>query len=443
MRRSAVSMRVIITCLAVVAPAPGYSIPSAASEQSGTREVAAPTSESSRTGEVRVTVTGLPNGATGKVRVNPLEGRRSTTTVAGTVVLRGLGAGRARVRPLRVRRDGKRWYPVPRMRTVRITPRERVRVHFRYRRALDDVVAVGSSGVYTCAVRVGGRVHCWGLVSVGVAQEAAVPRPGVSGVAAVDGSCHLFADGTAGCMGGPVFPDAVDMAQGRGVCAVRGDGEVWCAERRYPAVYGFRMAPLPGLRATHVDIGRSGTQDLVCTVTVERSAVCFPFTGWDFPPEPRQVPGIGPVVDVGPGGRHACAVMADGWVACWGLNPDGRLGDGTTTSSDVPRRVVGITDAVEVVSGSYHSCARHVDGRISCWGHNPDGRLGNGTRVGSTVPVQVASRLRFTALDAGDEHTCALAANGKVYCWGSGFSGRLGNGTTLASATPSLVLRED
>jgi hypothetical protein len=38
----------------------------------------------------------------------------------------------------------------------------------------------------------------------------------------------------------------------------------------------------------------------------------------------------------------------------------------------------------------HHACARLADGAVRCWGSNPWGQLGNGTTTGSTVPVPMA-----------------------------------------------------
>jgi hypothetical protein len=45
--------------------------------------------------------------------------------------------------------------------------------------------------------------------------------------------------------------------------------------------------------------------------------------------------------------------------------------------------------AAAVASGSQHSCAILTDHSIVCWGRNPSGQLGNGTTASSAVPVKV------------------------------------------------------
>ena len=52
--------------------------------------------------------------------------------------------------------------------------------------------------------------------------------------------------------------------------------------------------------------------------------------------------GITNAVAITAGGNHTCAVLADATAACWGNNGLGKLGNGTTSDSNVPVPVVGI-----------------------------------------------------------------------------------------------------
>jgi alpha-tubulin suppressor-like RCC1 family protein len=72
------------------------------------------------------------------------------------------------------------------------------------------------------------------------------------------------------------------------------------------------------------------------------------------------------------GYRHACAIRDDGTVACWGLNNNGQVGDGTsllTRTSPVP--VTNLGQAVSISTGEFHSCAiLSASGALRCWGEN-------------------------------------------------------------------------
>lgn len=141
------------------------------------------------------------------------------------------------------------------------------------------------------------------------------------------------------------------------------------------------------------------------------------------------------------GGRHTCAVAADGSMRCWGWNPFGGLGDGTTIDRPAPVAVIGLSGAVVAESaGPYHTCAVTTAGAVQCWGGNQYGQLGDGTTTHRLAPVTVVGlESGVAAVAASFYHTCALTEGGAVLCWGANFGGRLGDGTTTESHTPVAV----
>jgi hypothetical protein len=150
------------------------------------------------------------------------------------------------------------------------------------------------------------------------------------------------------------------------------------------------------------------------------------------------VPGLAGATSVSAGGGMTCAVLADGSVRCWGANDLGQLGDGTMTDRSAPVAVQGLTGAVAVSAGSLSSCAVLADHTVACWGDNARGELGNGTRVSSPAPVLVAGLTDITAVGVGDQHVCALHAGGTVSCWG--WSSSLGPVEDAGDLlTPTLV----
>src|SRR5438105_10363776 len=61
----------------------------------------------------------------------------------------------------------------------------------------------------------------------------------------------------------------------------------------------------------------------------------------------------GAVVDVQVASRHACALMADRTVQCWGDNSLGQLGDGTTTPHLAPAPVPGLGNVTQIDVGGF------------------------------------------------------------------------------------------
>lgn len=143
---------------------------------------------------------------------------------------------------------------------------------------------------------------------------------------------------------------------------------------------------------------------------------------------PTQVSGLTGVVAISAGYFHSLALKSDGSVWAWGSNSSGQLGTGNTTPSLVPTRVANITGISAISAGYYHNLAvRSSDGTAWAWGNNPNGELGNGTTTASLVPVQVPGLTGVSGVFAGAYHSFALAS-GTSYGWGANFLGELGNG---------------
>ena len=121
-------------------------------------------------------------------------------------------------------------------------------------------------------------------------------------------------------------------------------------------------------------------------------------------------------------GATTCALTSSGAAYCWGQGAYGKLGNGTTTDSNVPVAVTmptGVTFSAISVADE-QSCALSTTGSAYCWGNNWRWQLGNGTNTASKVPVAVTmpAGVTFTAIVSGSEFNCALATTSTIYCWG-------------------------
>ncbi len=139
------------------------------------------------------------------------------------------------------------------------------------------------------------------------------------------------------------------------------------------------------------------------------------------------------------GEGFSCALISTGDVRCWGANQYGQLGNGQGSESlgDDPGELPSLqtvpldAPAVHIAAGSDHACAVLEDGAVHCWGRNNRGQLGLGDfdSVGiedtpaSVGPVPVfapddESGATVTWVDADDSVTCVLTSANAVRCWG-------------------------
>jgi alpha-tubulin suppressor-like RCC1 family protein len=178
---------------------------------------------------------------------------------------------------------------------------------------------------------------------------------------------------------------------------------------------------------------------------------------------PVQVPIPNRVITPSRRGKHAVAVGAgvyaaidtDGQVWTWGVNWNGRLGDGTTNSRFTPARVKKssapndyLTGIVSIATAGGTFAALDADSNIWTWGAGTNGALGNGSIDDSSYPVLVLTagpNNQGIALGGVDEVACgssgfciALARYGTVFGWGSNSFSQLGTpaGGALSIATP-------
>ena len=264
---------------------------------------------------------------------------------------------------------------------------------------ITGVTAIAAGGTHTCALLSGGTVQCWGDNTYGqlgnenvqsgketnTNSNVPVSVTGLIGVTAItaglDHTCALLSAGTVHCWGW------------------NADGELGNGTNAGPQTCGaFACSTVPvsvgGLTGvTAISAG----YNLTCAVLSGGTAQCWGTntdgqlgngTNTDSN-VPVSVTGLIGVTAISAG--TTCALLSAGTVQCWGDNEYGQLGNGTNTGSNVPVSVTGLTGVTAISAGyAKHACALVSDKAIQCWGDNEYGQLGNGTNTKSNVPVSVS-----------------------------------------------------
>jgi alpha-tubulin suppressor-like RCC1 family protein len=144
------------------------------------------------------------------------------------------------------------------------------------------------------------------------------------------------------------------------------------------------------------------------------------------------------------GGAHACAVLADGTVRCWGSNSTGQLGiggeDGSTPAYEAtPRLVHGITGATDVATAGDGtggvSCIVATNGEVSCFGSDAWGHIGGAQR--SSEPVRtpvVIEGVRVKTVTLASTFALAVGTDDRLWGWGANDVRQLAQTTTEPDA---------
>jgi cysteine-rich repeat protein len=150
------------------------------------------------------------------------------------------------------------------------------------------------------------------------------------------------------------------------------------------------------------------------------------------------------------GDDFMCQANDVGAVYCWGANDFGALGICSDEAlGDQPNELGSFqpwvsldvaADALGVVTGSHHACAMLSNGEVKCWGDNTSGQLGTGDNtvhgslagtMGTNLPAVDLGANLIDGLLTGGANTCIHdVAEGAYKCWGDNSSGQLGLGDT-------------
>ena len=319
-------------------------------------------------------------------------------------------------------------------------------------------VAVAAGHHHTCAILDNGSVKCWGWDHEGQLGDGGTSHTQYTKTNSPSNPIDLGTNRT-----------AVAISAGWGhTCAVLDNGELkcWGSDNQGALGDGGGHLNTAAPSSTAISLGTGRTAVAVsagyrntCAILDNGSLKCwgqYTTTGHNAGNMAVSAPGdainLGTgrtAVSVSAGYWHACAILDNGEVKCWGANYHGALGDGSTTATYAPNSTAidlgtGRT-AVAISAGWVYTCAILDNGDSKCWGSNSYGQLGDGSSTSIYAPNSTAIDLgtgrTAVAISTGEYHTCTILDNGDAKCWGSDDNGRLGQGgfSTSSSSLPVLV----
>lgn len=265
--------------------------------------------------------------------------------------------------------------------------------------SLSNVTALASGYMHTCALA-GGQVYCWGDNSRGqigdgststrtspVLVQGVLAGKTVTAIAAgaahtcaiaagavycwgsnVSGQLGINSSGTGTNSSVPVAVLATGVLSGQTVTAVAA-GEAHTCVIASAKVYCW------GYNAS----GQVGNNSTTTIITVPVAVTSLPWS-------------TGSALSSLTAGQYHTCVIAAGKAYCWGEGGNYQLGNNSTTDRLVPVAVTasGVLSGTvdQINAGTYHTCAIS-GGAAYCWGLNTNGRLGDGTTTTRTTPVAV------------------------------------------------------
>jgi alpha-tubulin suppressor-like RCC1 family protein len=300
-----------------------------------------------------------------------------------------------------------------------------------------DAVEVRVGASRACASRANGTVACWGSLGL------------FNGAKNVRSSRPLPLEGVT---------DAVEVALGgysyHTTCVRHASKAVSCMREGH-------MQPVEGLSDVAQVVGGFGH---ACARLENGRVLCWGTgsegrlgNGADASSDaPVEVSGIRDAVQLAAGNSFTCALRRSGRVSCWGRDEDGELGNGQSGEdvfSNRPVDVARLRDVASVSAGMNHACALLRDGSVVCWGGNSFNQCGVAVAEGQETPEHVlqatpvqpsqapgyAQLGSIVALDCAWHVSCALHETGGVSCWGTSAvlgSGALGGLVSERSPSP-------
>ena len=228
-------------------------------------------------------------------------------------------------------------------------------------------------------------------------------------------------------------------------CGITAEGHLTCWDRRYRGpvltVDDWRdpdLAELPEGQFAQVSVGGVRFDDSVaCAVSADGTLACFDYGGPVAAPD-------GTFRDVSVGRDQTCGLRTGGAIECWAWDDDpvpspsaqerfssvsaaGGYACGVRT--DTTLACWGTDDRwpADPPTGAYtqvsvspgRACAVTTDAELRCWSWRAEVLAQGGLRTPADPPKGA-----FTAVSVTGGYACGLRTDGRVECWGAGTTGR-------------------
>ena len=246
-------------------------------------------------------------------------------------------------------------------------------------------------------------------------------------------------------------PNIIDIfAGGYNSCFVNIDDEFYCwgeaSNMQLGVVQSDTHVPVLIDLGSEVLVEYSSSTNFACGLTNLGKVYCWGDNDFGRTGIGLTVGQIGPTplsfdfglaaIEITASQNHACALMDNNYVSCWGMGNNGRNGQGTDTSVHIsePQNITIIPDGLNATSisgGLAHTCAILSDDSVLCWGVGTIGsNSGKRYYFGNLIP---------TSIKSGDGFSCVLLDDYSVNCWGENHFGTLGINSTVDKSTPQEV----
>ncbi len=139
---------------------------------------------------------------------------------------------------------------------------------------------------------------------------------------------------------------------------------------------------------------------------------------------------------------HGCALTAGGAMYAWGPN-------GTGVASPVrgaviePQLVELPSSAIDMSCNGYHACAVLDDFSLHCWGANNFGQVDPSSQAGNVLAQEVSFMdegfpAEIRLVEVSPLGTCAVTRRNNVYCWGLDTRGQNTGREFIPKSVPSV-----